>query len=93
MPNTPALVFEGCTGVCFNDLVSAEEKELAMKLFNCLGKGFEVPEKLFYEPEYSMYMYDGKHVDSLDKVSVIGENFPNYPYTWTSIDLKDMFNK
>lgn len=46
MPNTPALVLEGCTGICFNDLVSAEEKELAMKLFNCLGKGFEVPEKL-----------------------------------------------
>ena len=38
-------------------------------------------------------MYDGKHVDSLDKVLVMGENFPNYPYAWTSIDLKDMFNK
>lgn len=74
------------------------EKELKNKIdaqynFNDLTIVFEVPEKLFYEPEYSMYLYDGKRVDSLDKVLVMGENFPNYPYTWTSIDLKDMFNK
>jgi len=46
MPNTPALVGEGCTGICFNDLVSEEEKAKALELFNCLGKGYEVPEKL-----------------------------------------------
>lgn len=46
MPNTPALVGEGCTGICFSDTVSEEEKELALKMFSCVGKAQEVPEKL-----------------------------------------------
>ena len=46
MPNTPALVGEGCTGICFSDSVNAEEKELALKMFSCVGKAQEVPEKL-----------------------------------------------
>lgn len=46
MPNTPALVGEGCTGLCFSDRVSEEEKEYALKLFSCIGKAQEVPEKL-----------------------------------------------
>lgn len=46
MPNTPALVGEGCTGICFSDLVSDEEKSYALKLFSCIGKAQEVPEKL-----------------------------------------------
>jgi len=46
MPNTPALVGEGCTGICFSDSVTENEKELALKLFNCVGKAIEVPEKL-----------------------------------------------
>ncbi len=46
MPNTPALVGEGCTGICFSDSVSEDEKEFALKMFNCVGKAIEVPEKL-----------------------------------------------
>ena len=46
MPNTPALVGEGCTGICFSDSVNKEEKELALKMFSCVGKAQEVPEKL-----------------------------------------------
>ncbi len=46
MPNTPALVGEGCTGICFSNSVSNEEKEFALKMFNCVGKAIEVPEKI-----------------------------------------------
>lgn len=46
MPNTPALVGEGCTGICFSSLVSDEEKSYALQLFSCVGKAQEVPEKL-----------------------------------------------
>lgn len=46
MPNTPALVGEGSTGICFSDDVSANEKEYALNLFSCVGKAQEVPEKL-----------------------------------------------
>lgn len=46
MPNTPALVGEGCTGLCFTPMVTEEEKKYALTLFNCVGKAQEVPEKL-----------------------------------------------
>ena len=46
MPNTPALVGEGSTGICFSDSVTANEKEYALNLFSCVGKAQEVPEKL-----------------------------------------------
>lgn len=46
MPNTPALVGEGCSAVCFNEKVSVEEKELCMKLIGSFGMAEEIPEKL-----------------------------------------------
>lgn len=46
MPNTPALVGEGCSGICFSGSVSEAEKEYALKMFSCVGKAYEVPEKL-----------------------------------------------
>lgn len=46
MPNTPALVGEGCTGVCRNGRVSDMELEQAMRLFKTFGIASEVPEKL-----------------------------------------------
>ncbi len=46
MPNTPALIGEGGTGLCFTDFVTKEEREYAKSLFNCVGKAIEVPEKL-----------------------------------------------
>ena len=46
MPNTPALVLEGCTGYCVNEKVIDAEREYARKLLASFGKAMEVPEKL-----------------------------------------------
>lgn len=46
MPNTPALVGEGITGVCKNDLVTDEEFAYAMKLLGSFGLAEAVPEHL-----------------------------------------------
>lgn len=46
MPNTPALVGEGCTGVCHNEKVSEGEFCEVMKLLGSFGKAIEVPEHL-----------------------------------------------
>lgn len=46
MPNTPALVGEGCTGVCHNGLVTERQMKQVMTLLNSFGKAFEVPERL-----------------------------------------------
>ena len=46
MPNTPALVGEGCTGVCANAKVSEEEKNSSIKLMESFGKASLVPESL-----------------------------------------------
>ncbi|HAG68786.1 MAG TPA: pyrroline-5-carboxylate reductase [Lachnospiraceae bacterium] len=45
MPNTPALVLEGCTGVCRNGYVTDEEFESVLKLLNSFGKAIETEEK------------------------------------------------
>ncbi len=44
MPNTPALVGEGCSGVCANEWASREDMEYILSLFNSLGLAIEVPE-------------------------------------------------
>lgn len=46
MPNTPALVLEGCTGVCAGDEVPTEDLELVVKLLASFGKAYVVPERL-----------------------------------------------
>ncbi len=46
MPNTPAMVGEGCSGVCRNELVSDEEMDRCMKLLGSFGIAKEVPEKM-----------------------------------------------
>lgn len=46
MPNTPALVNAGMTGVCVNENVTKEEIDYGMKLFSAFGKAEIVPEKL-----------------------------------------------
>lgn len=46
MPNTPALVGEGCTGVCVNAEVSEEEAEYSIRLMESFGKASLVPERL-----------------------------------------------
>ena len=44
MPNTPALIGEGCTGVCANKNVSDEEKKTALNILCACGKAIEVTE-------------------------------------------------
>ena len=46
MPNTPALVGEGCSGVCRNAGVSDGEMAKCMELMNSFGLAEEVTEKL-----------------------------------------------
>lgn len=46
MPNTPALVQEGMTGVCANERVSMDELESIIKLLEGFGKVEIVPEDL-----------------------------------------------
>ncbi|MBO6148667.1 MAG: pyrroline-5-carboxylate reductase [Lachnospiraceae bacterium] len=46
MPNTPALVGEGMTGVCPNDRVTDEEFENVMEVIKSFGRARLVPERL-----------------------------------------------
>lgn len=46
MPNTPALVGEGCTAMSFDSDVQEEKKEEMIHLFESFGKAYEVPESL-----------------------------------------------
>ncbi len=46
MPNTPALVLEGCTGVCAGEGVTTEELDKVMKLLSSFGTASVVPEAL-----------------------------------------------
>lgn len=46
MPNTPALVGEGCTAMCPNSLVTAEEKEIVKKILGAFGTVSEVTENM-----------------------------------------------
>lgn len=46
MPNTPALVMEGCTGVCAGDNVSERELARVVELMGSFGKAYVVPERL-----------------------------------------------
>ncbi|MCH5342770.1 MAG: pyrroline-5-carboxylate reductase [Acetatifactor sp.] len=46
MPNTPALVLEGCTGVCAGEAVTEEELEEVLLLLQAFGKARVVPERL-----------------------------------------------
>ncbi len=46
MPNTPALVGEGCTAVCVNSSVKSEDEEFCLKLMGSFGKAISIPERL-----------------------------------------------
>jgi len=46
MPNTPALVGEGITGVCYNSLVTAEDLDRAMIVLNSFGRAEILSENL-----------------------------------------------
>ncbi|MCR5421961.1 MAG: pyrroline-5-carboxylate reductase [Lachnospiraceae bacterium] len=44
MPNTPALVGEGCTGVCRCENVNDKEFETVLSILNSFGRAYEIPE-------------------------------------------------
>jgi pyrroline-5-carboxylate reductase len=46
MPNTPALVLEGCSAVCRNDLVTDDDFHFVMELLESFGKAYTVPETM-----------------------------------------------
>lgn len=46
MPNTPALVLEGCTGVCAGEEVPKEDMDRVLSLLRSFGKASVVPERL-----------------------------------------------
>jgi pyrroline-5-carboxylate reductase len=46
MPNTPAMVGEGCTCICLKDNTSKSDEELVLKIMNSFGKANIIPERL-----------------------------------------------
>lgn len=44
MPNTPALVGEGMTAVCYNEQIDETDKETVMTILNSFGKAEEIKE-------------------------------------------------
>ena len=57
MPNTPALVGEGMTGVCANDLVTEEELQLVLTLLKSFGRAEVVPEYLMDTVSSPAYVF------------------------------------
>jgi pyrroline-5-carboxylate reductase len=46
MPNTPAMVGAGMSAIAVNDLVTTEQKQIALRIFETIGEVVEVPESL-----------------------------------------------
>ncbi|MCM1062848.1 MAG: pyrroline-5-carboxylate reductase [Eubacterium sp.] len=46
MPNTPALVLEGCTGICAGEEVPREEVDRVVRMMGSFGRASVVPERL-----------------------------------------------
>ncbi len=46
MPNTPALIGCGISGICFSDNVNPDERKEIINLFSCFGEAIEVKEEL-----------------------------------------------
>lgn len=46
MPNTPALVLEGCSAVCRNDMVTDDDYHFVIELLESFGKAYTVSESM-----------------------------------------------
>lgn len=58
MPNTPAMVGEGCTALCFDDaILTDEKKETVKKIFDCVGTSVILSEDNF--PAFSTLIGSG----------------------------------
>ena len=83
MPNTPALVGEGCTGACKNKNVTDEEFDFVLKMLAGFGKAYEVKEDQMdavvavsgSSPAYVFMlidaMADGAVAEGLDRATAI----------------------
>ncbi len=83
MPNTPALVGEGCTGVCRNKNVPEDDFPVVMKMLSSFGKAYEVSEHAMdavvavsgSSPAYVFMlieaMADGAVAEGLDRATAI----------------------
>lgn len=83
MPNTPALVGEGCTGVCKNCHVPEDRFDFVMKMLQGFGKAYEVRESQMdavvavsgSSPAYVFMlidaMADGAVAEGLDRATAI----------------------
>lgn len=83
MPNTPALVGEGCTGVCKNCNVPEDRFDFVMKMLQGFGKAYEVRESQMdavvavsgSSPAYVFMlidaMADGAVAEGLDRATAI----------------------
>jgi len=49
MPNTPAMVSEGMTIICYDSNINEDDKGIVEEIFNCVGKVEVFPEKLMNE--------------------------------------------
>lgn len=67
MPNTPAMVGEGCTALCFDDkALSDTQKSIIKEIFDCVGTSVILPEDKFAEfstligsgPAFVFYMLE-----------------------------------
>lgn len=46
MPNTPALIGEGMSGVCFNSCITGADEEVVLEILRSFGKAEVIPESL-----------------------------------------------
>ncbi|RVU55730.1 pyrroline-5-carboxylate reductase [Anaerosphaera multitolerans] len=47
MPNTPAMVYEGMSGICPNELLSEDERDEVKNIFNLIGRAAIISEDSF----------------------------------------------
>ena len=87
MPNTPALVGEGMSAVCFNEFVADDEIETVMNILKSFGKAEIVPENLMdtvtgisgSSPAYIFML-----IEAMADAAVLGGMPRNQAYTFAA---------
>ncbi|MGE6540797.1 pyrroline-5-carboxylate reductase [Bacillus luti] len=87
MPNTPALVGEGMSALCFNEMVKEKDIEEVLNIFNIFGKTEVVNEKLMdvvtaisgSSPAY-VYMF----IEAMADAAVLGGMLRNQAYKFAA---------
>jgi pyrroline-5-carboxylate reductase len=81
MPNTPALVLSGMSGLCSNSFATAEDIQIAKKILSAMGKVIECPESDMDAvtaisgsgPAYCFYLVEAM-VEAAVKLGISPEN-------------------